>query len=72
MTEVTSTKVGTLAGKILNGKNLKAAEVFLQDLATNALTTEDARGHALVLLGSIQAMRSLAASALTQRPAKKK
>lgn len=72
MNEQTSTSVGSLAGVILNGKSVTAALRWLDKCATRQATTpEEDETHALTLLGAWEAVRSIAASALTQRPTKK-
>jgi hypothetical protein len=71
--ERTSQAVGTLAGGLLNGRALKAAEAWLHRCASGEATTpEEDTTHALTLIGAVAAVRSVAASALTQRPNKGK
>lgn len=73
MTEETSASVGSLAGNLLNGKTVVAALAWLNKCATGQATTPDEdREHALTLLGTWQAVRSIAASALTQAQSKKR
>lgn len=73
MNEQTSASVGSLAGGLLNGRALKAAELWLHNCAAGRATTpDDDTTHALTLIGALAAVRSVAASALTQRPAKAK
>lgn len=67
MAEQTSVSVGSLAGGLLNGKALKAAEAWLHRCAAGQATTpEEDTTHALTLIGALSAVRSVAASALTQ------
>jgi hypothetical protein len=67
--EQTSRTIGSLAGQILNGRSLKAAEAWLSACAAGEATTpEEDATHALTLLGALTSMRAVAASALTQRP----
>jgi len=70
--EETSLSVGSIAGQILNGKAVRDAEDWLVEVITNPLTTETARTHATALIGMLASARSVAASALTQRPDKPK
>lgn len=73
MHEQTSASIASIAGQILNGKALKAAEAWLNRCAAQQATTpEEDTTHALTLLGVLASVRSVAASALTQRPNKGK
>lgn len=66
--ERTSEPVASLAGRLLNGKSLRDAEAWLQGIVTtDTQATDEDRTNALALLGAITAMRTVAASALTQR-----
>lgn len=66
--ERTSGNVASIAGRLLNGKSLHDAEAWLRDIVlTDDQVTDEERTHALTLLGAIAGMRSVAASALTQR-----
>jgi hypothetical protein len=65
-TERTSSNVASIAGRLLNGRSLKEAEVWLQGIIESSGVDND-RTHALTLLGALAGMRSIAASALTQR-----
>lgn len=64
--EVTSASVATQAAKLLNGKRFAAAEAWLMTVAEGYYA--DHQRHAKTLLDACAAMRSVAASALTQRP----
>ena len=67
-TERTSASVASLAGKLLAGKNIQEAEAWLESIVqTDDACDDNDRQHALVLLGALTAMRTLAGSALTQR-----
>lgn len=67
-TERTSENVATIAGRLLNGTSLNEATSWLMSLTLVDSTADDRdRAHALVLLGALSSMRTLAASALSQR-----
>ena len=65
--ERTSDGVAHVAGQLLNGTRTKTAIDWLQQVADNPVTTEDARSNAVVLLGVLDSVKRVAASALTQR-----
>lgn len=67
-TERTSDTVASVAGRLLNGRSLKDAVVWLEGIAlTDDAANDNDRAHALALLGAVASMRTLAGSALTQR-----
>lgn len=61
-TERTSQRVAALAGAVLKSKRLREAEQWLQGM-DHPLNV----GYAKVLLKALASLRSIAASALTQR-----
>lgn len=65
--ERTSSSVAHVAGQLLNGQNTAAAIEWLERVADNPGTTEEARAYAITLLGVMAGVRRVAASALTQR-----
>lgn len=65
--ERTSADIAHVAGQLLNGTRTRTAIDWLQEVADNPVTTQEARSNAVVLLGVVESMKRVAASALTQR-----
>ncbi len=66
--ERTSETVASVAGRLLNGQSVKDATAWLEGLALRDSACDDNdRTQALALLGVLASMRTVAASALTQR-----
>lgn len=65
-TERTSASIASVAGQLLHGKNAAEAIEWLEEVVENPVTSEEARGHAMTLLGMYTSLRRVAASALTQ------
>ena len=65
--ERTSSTVASIAGQLLNGAKAADSIGWLEEVADDPHTTEEARGHAAALLGILSSLRRVAASALTQR-----
>lgn len=66
-TERTSSSIASVAAQLLNGAKAAESIGWLEEVADNPHTTEEARGHAATLLGILASVRRVAASALTQR-----
>jgi hypothetical protein len=66
-TERTSPNVATVAGQLLNGRAVDDAVLWLQRKADAIDTELREREHAITLLGVLDSVKRVAASALTQR-----
>jgi len=65
--ERTSADVAHVAGQLLNGVKTDEAVTWLQQIADDPATDAGDRGHAVTLLGVLDSVKRVAASALTQR-----
>ena len=66
-TERTSANVAHVAGQLLNGRSVDEAITWLQQKADALKTDIREREHAITLLGVLDSVKRVAASALTQR-----
>lgn len=66
-TERTSSKIASMAGQVLGGRQTVETLGWLEGKVSNPDTPEDDRGHFMVLLGLVTSLKRIAGSALTQR-----
>jgi hypothetical protein len=66
--EQTSAAVASIAGELLNGNKFSVAVTWLEEVSMSANYSATDHAQAAVILTVIEAVRSVAGSALTQVP----